>query len=112
MLPEYLAPVGTEMSQGASLLLLLLLAVGCNLIRSQDILNCPVCLRVVKAARDLAKRSKEQGAAGDIVPTKVSVAFGQYCALDSIASDDKQFCYNGDTSFHHSALYNLFLITS
>ena len=66
---------------------------------------------MVKAARDLADRYKVEVARGDdrqkppsLLPTKVSEAFEQYCALDSIAADDKQFCYNGTYSSSSSSL--------
>ena len=49
-----------------------------------------VCMRVLRASRDLAK----DDSAGKL---SVPDALAKYCQLQNIAVEDQQFCYNIDT---------------
>lgn len=48
--------------------------------------ECPVCLRVLRAAKDFGK---SRG-------MKVSEALNLYCTLKEIEVEDQKFCYNTD----------------
>ena len=55
----------------------------------QSELNCPVCVRMVKAARDFGKAQDP--------PTATSKALEKYCSLGTTLSvEEQQFCYNID----------------
>eukprot|EP01038_Epipyxis_sp_PR26KG_P007442 gene7442-10140_t len=58
------------------------LSISCNQISEEE---CPACLRVIRAARDLAQRQEALSA---------TVAYEKYCKLSSLATQDEQFCYN------------------
>ena len=47
---------------------------------------CPICFRVIKAARDYAK--------AHTLPT--SIALEKYCAVTNIEVEEQKFCYNID----------------
>lgn len=56
---------------------------------STNDLNCPVCIRMIKAAREFGK--------GQDPPTSVSKALEKYCTLGTALSvEEQQFCYNID----------------
>ena len=55
----------------------------------QSELNCPVCVRMVKAARDFGKAQNP--------PTATSKSLEKYCSLGTTLSvEEQQFCYNID----------------
>eukprot|EP01041_Mallomonas_annulata_P011355 gene11355-23765_t len=49
-------------------------------------LDCPVCMRVFKAVKDLAK-------VNDLQPSK---SFDRFCSLTTIDVEEQQLCYNVD----------------
>jgi hypothetical protein len=48
---------------------------------------CPICLRMIKAVRGLAKVKKED-------PSK---SFVRYCSLTSLDVEEEKFCYDTET---------------
>ena len=83
-----LSSIGCELIK--LLLLLICIMLGGALGRDdQNELSCPVCVRMVKAARDFGKAQDP--------PTATSKALEKYCSLGTTLSvEEQQFCYNID----------------
>ena len=58
--------------------------------------DCPVCLRVIRAVRDLSQSQK----------LSTSKAFDNYCSLSKLEIEDLKFCYN--TESIRNSLFRLF----
>eukprot|EP01031_Cornospumella_fuschlensis_P043040 gene43040-52599_t len=56
--------------------------------------NCPVCIRILKASSDLARRKAERD---KVSREEVFQALDDYCQLGKISTEDLQFCYNIQT---------------
>ena len=78
------------------MIILILILIFLNLFHNKFIVNsytisddsdCPVCLRVIRAIRDLAESQK----IGTIR------AFENYCAIKTLELDDQKFCYNTES---------------
>jgi len=65
-------------------LVLLCLAVSITAQTSDLDRECPVCLRVLRAAKDFGKARN----------MKVSEALNLYCTLKELEVEDQKFCYN------------------
>ena len=51
---------------------------------ADDEVNCPVCVRVIRAAREMGRQRQED----------VTTLLNSYCAVNSLEVADQKFCYN------------------